>query len=514
VTEWLPRLVARIPVTVHAKLLAAFLAIVGLLIALGAVGLEVLSDVNRRAEDLVTLQRKIAAYRQLQHDTTGQLYGVAAALVNPDEATLEATLRQLNQFGYDLDRLQFVARDEVELLGRVREDYEEFIRVVTGVIGEIRAGRARAGRELQQTRAAPLADRLERLTNALVNKAEADMVASIETGQETYRASRWIVIGFAVGSIGLALVLGYAIAWSLVGPVKRMDASLREIAAGDFSRPAEVANRDELGALAANLNAMREELGRLYRQLDTANRHKSEFLASMSHELRTPLNAIIGFSEVLHERMFGELNAKQAEYVGDIRDSGRHLLSLINDILDLSKVEAGRMELEPGRFDLGVTLGQAVTLLRERAGRHAIALELAVDDGLGEVVADERKVRQVVLNLVSNAVKFTPEGGRVTVHARRVAGGVEIAVADTGVGIAPADQEAIFEEFRQVGTPAARQEGTGLGLALAKRLVELHGGRIRVESEPGRGSTFSFTLPQAPAPVPTAPTRPAPAGTA
>src|SRR3989454_12689053 len=346
-TSWLIGLVARIPVTVHAKLLAAFLAIVVLLITVGAVGLQTLSAVNRRAENLVQLQRKIAAYRQLQHDTTGQLYSVSAALLVPDERTLEATLRRLHQFGYDLDRLQFVARDEVELLGQVREDYDQFIKVVTRVIELIRAGKAAEGRELQQSQAGPLADRLERLTNELVNKAEADMVAGIEATEKSYTFSRSVVIGFAVGSIGLALVLGYAISWSVIGPVRQMDARLRDIAAGDFGGQLQIVNRDELGVLAANVNRMNRELGRLYQQLEAAMRHKAEFLANMSHELRTPLNAIIGFSEVLLERMFGELNPKQEEYLQDIMTSGRHLLSLINDILDLSKIEAGRMELEP-----------------------------------------------------------------------------------------------------------------------------------------------------------------------
>jgi CHASE3 domain sensor protein len=208
VTDWLPRLVARLPAGVHAKLLVAFLIIAGLLIIVGAVGLQVLSGVNRRAEDLVKFQRKIAAYRQLQHDATGQLYNVASALVRLDERTLEATLRQLNQFGYDLDRVVFVAQDEVALFGRVRQDYEEFIKVVTQVIELIRQGRGEAGRELQQTKAAPLADRLERLTNELVNKAEADMLASVEASHAAYVTSQKVVVGFAVGSILLALILG------------------------------------------------------------------------------------------------------------------------------------------------------------------------------------------------------------------------------------------------------------------------------------------------------------------
>jgi signal transduction histidine kinase len=248
-------------------------------------------------------------------------------------------------------------------------------------------------------------------------------------------------------------------------------------------------------ALAIQNARLFQEIADKSRQLEAASRHKSEFLANMSHELRTPLNAVIGFSEVLLQRMFGELNDKQDEYLKDIYASGQHLLSLINDILDLSKIEAGRMELAPAPFHLPTALENAVTLVRERAGRHGITLELDLDPGLGELVGDERKVKQVLLNLLANAVKFTLEGGRISLKAGRRDGAVAISVTDTGIGIAPEDQAAIFEEFRQVGSDEKRREGTGLGLTLAKKFVELHGGRIWVESEPGRGSTFTFTLP-------------------
>jgi two-component system, NtrC family, sensor kinase len=248
-------------------------------------------------------------------------------------------------------------------------------------------------------------------------------------------------------------------------------------------------------ALAIQNARLFKEIEDKSRQLEAASRHKSEFLANMSHELRTPLNAIIGFSEVLGERMFGALNEKQEEYLKDIHASGQHLLSLINDILDLSKIEAGRMELELTDFDLPATLDNALTLVRERAGRRGIALVLTVDERLAQVRADERKVRQVVLNLLSNAIKFTPEGGGIDVRAVPVDGMVEISVRDTGVGIAPEDQEAIFEEFRQVGTAAKKVEGTGLGLALSRKFVDLHGGRIWVTSQVGTGSAFTFTIP-------------------
>jgi signal transduction histidine kinase len=230
-------------------------------------------------------------------------------------------------------------------------------------------------------------------------------------------------------------------------------------------------------------------------ELVAASRHKSEFLANMSHELRTPLNAIIGFSEVLSDRMFGEVNDKQAEYLSDILESGRHLLALINDILDLSKIEAGRMEVEPTDFDLRAAIENSLVLVRERAHRRGITVGSTVDARLGMIRADERKVKQVLLNLLSNALKFTREAGRIDVQAVVRDGVAEISVTDTGVGIAPEDQEAVFEEFRQVGTTAKKVEGTGLGLSISRKFIELHGGRIRVKSQLGIGSTFAFTLP-------------------
>ena len=248
-------------------------------------------------------------------------------------------------------------------------------------------------------------------------------------------------------------------------------------------------------ALAIQNARLFREIAEKSRQLEVASQHKSEFLANMSHELRTPLNAIIGFSEVLTDRMFGDLNEKQEEYLKDIYASGTHLLSLINDILDLSKIEAGRMELELTNFDLPTAIDNALMLIRKRAGRRSITLQRYVDERLGEARADERKIRQVVLNLLSNAIKFTPEGGQIEVHAVPRDGSIEVSVTDTGVGIAPEDREAVFEEFRQVGTAEKKAEGTGLGLTLCRKFIELHGGRIWVKSQVGVGSTFTFTIP-------------------
>ncbi|MBA3652563.1 MAG: HAMP domain-containing histidine kinase [Actinobacteria bacterium] len=272
------------------------------------------------------------------------------------------------------------------------------------------------------------------------------------------RFATWFMV------VGTATAVGYFVSW-LVSSVRR---------------------------LAVSAHRSRQEAERVRAQLELVSHHKTEFVANMSHELRTPLNAVIGFSEVLEDELFGPLNERQRDYVSDILTAGRHLLALINDILDLAKVEAGHMEIELGPVPVREVLEQGITMVRERATSHGITLECEADDTVGEINADERKMRQVVFNLLSNAVKFTPDGGRVRASARRVDGHVEVAVADTGIGIPDAHRDRIFEEFEQAST---QHEGTGLGLALARRFVELHGGRIWVDSEPGEGSVFTVSLP-------------------
>jgi CheY-like chemotaxis protein/anti-sigma regulatory factor (Ser/Thr protein kinase) len=210
---------------------------------------------------------------------------------------------------------------------------------------------------------------------------------------------------------------------------------------------------------------------------------------------------VIGFSEVLLDRMFGDLNERQTEYVRDIWSSGRHLLELLNEILDLSKVEAGQMVLEPTSISIPVALESALSMVRERAANHAISLDLDLGPGVDVVEADELRFKQVVLNLVSNAVKFTPDGGKVTVSARRQDRDLVVAVTDNGPGIPEDERERIFESFQQGGRGAPKEEGTGLGLTLSRRIVQLFGGRLWLDSEEGRGSTFTFTLPAYPGDV-------------
>jgi signal transduction histidine kinase len=333
------------------------------------------------------------------------------------------------------------------------------------------------------------------------------------------KAAIWRTALLLVAFLVLAIATSVLLARRLVRPIESIQVAAAKIGSGALDERIEIASNDELGALAQEFNRMAAQLQESYagleqkvegrtqelasalaeldeksRELEAASLHKSQFLANMSHELRTPLNAIIGFSQVLREGMFGDVNAKQAEYLDDILSSGNHLLSLINDVLDLSKVEAGQIELDVSPFSLQEALESGVVMVRERATRDGVRITLEPTD-IGLVSGDERRVRQVVFNLLSNAVKFTPEGGHVDVRALQVNGEVQVSVADTGPGIAAEDVHRIFEEFQQTDAGLEQREGTGLGLALSKRLVELHGGRIWVDSEPGAGSTFVFTLP-------------------
>jgi signal transduction histidine kinase len=322
------------------------------------------------------------------------------------------------------------------------------------------------------------------------------------------RAAGLLVLGLVI-SAAASLVL----ARRMIVPIEALRATAARMGAGALDQRIDLRTGDELDDLADEFNGMTERLRESYatleqkvkdrtRDLAAANERlheatlaKSRFLANMSHELRTPLNAIIGFAEVLLERHAGPLDPKQDEYVRDIVDSGKHQLSLINDILDLSKVEAGRLELEPSALVLRDVATSAMALIREQAIKRGIRLELAIDPAIDEIRADERKLKQILVNLLANAVKFTPSKGEIRLTARPTEGWIEIAVRDTGRGISSDDQARIFEEFAQAKAGGFTEEGTGLGLTLAQRLVALHGGRIWVESEVGKGSTFTFTLP-------------------
>ena len=260
---------------------------------------------------------------------------------------------------------------------------------------------------------------------------------------------------------------------------------------------------DELRQAVANLKEEVTErkqaekgLAESMQAVEAANRAKSDFLANMSHELRTPLNSIIGFSEVMVDGIPGPVTDEQKEYLNDVLESGRHLLALINDILDLSKVEAGKLELEVNEFSIKDLLERSIIMFKEKAAKHHIVLKSEIHEDIGNIIADERKTKQVVFNLLSNAVKFTPDRGSVGITAHRTDKEVQITVWDTGIGIAEEDKDRIFQPFQQLeSTLTKKPEGTGLGLNLTKELVELQGGRIWLESKLGKGSKFHFMIP-------------------
>jgi signal transduction histidine kinase len=503
------RAVARLPAKLRTKLLASFLAIAALLVLVSLIGVRVLGQANSRSEGLKALQNHRAAYQALEgqativRDILALCAGGADAFkfanggkAPPASRTNRCLQSKSTVVKLTLDDLTASAQlgfkptsDEAPLVGTLKRDTRSLARVMDTITSS-----KRPSLRLQQ-RAEHLSNHLKSATDALAGRTTQKTRLLVAANRSSYQSSRNVFIGAAAGAVVLALLLGYFLSWSLVGPIQRIVGRLAAITSGDFSRHVEVANRDELGDLGSRVNQMNDELQRVYGELETASRHKSEFLANMSHELRTPLNAILGFSQVLQKNLFGELNEKQNEYVEDILSSGNHLLSLINDVLDLSKVEAGQIELEVASFSLREAVERGVVMIRERASKNGVALAAAVEPEAQVVTADERRIRQILFNLLSNAVKFTPAGGRIDVSAARVDGEIQVAVADTGSGIAAEDLDRIFEEFQQTGTGAKQQEGTGLGLALSKRLVELHGGRIWVESELGVGSRFVFTLP-------------------
>ena len=510
----LVRAVGRIPAGVHAKLLVAFGGVALLVVVLGALGLRLLGQSNERVDTLGTLQQRAFAYGKLRSDALyvrtlwaqnvgGDYYTVFPDLNREDfsadgpviDRLIKSAATQIPASTFP-DNLGFVPPPEDEVfLKRIRSTGRELSEVMRQIVDIDLVAPKRA--TSLRYRAELLTIDLSQHATELANTTRKRTNALIAENAGAYTSSRNLLVGAAAGTIVLALLLGFVLSWSLIGPIQRIDSRLAAIASGNFSGHVDVTNRDELGALAANVNRMNDELQRLYRELETASRHKSEFLANMSHELRTPLNAIIGFSQVLRDGLFGEVNAKQEEYLEDILTSGHHLLALINDVLDLSKVEAGQVQLELAPFSIEDALERGVSMVREQATKNGVHLTLHANGSLDVVTGDERRVRQVIFNLLSNAVKFTSAGGSVDVTATRANGEVRVSVADTGPGITEDDLGRIFEEFQQTEAGARQHEGTGLGLALSKRFVEMHGGRIWCDSEVGKGSTFVFTIPSA-----------------
>jgi signal transduction histidine kinase len=481
-----------------------------LVVAVAMLGLRLLGQSNERMATLGQFEERASAYGELRSDalhvrlllqenvnddfykvlTEGRLKDAASGARRVDLAIMNAVAEIPASTRPDI--IGFVPPPEDERrLREIRAKGAELSKVMEAITT---FAPERVPRSLR-IRAERMAVELNQYATELANETSARTDAVIAQNASAYGGSRNLFIGVAAGAIIVALLLGFVLSWSLIGPIQQIDARLAAIASGNFSGHVGVTNRDELGALAVNVNRMNDELRRVYKELETTSEHKSEFLASMSHELRTPLNAIIGFSQVLRERISGDINAKQEEYLDDILSSSNHLLALINEVLDLAKVEAGQVELHVAPFSLQDALERGISTVREQATSGGVQLTLHANGGPTIVTGDERRIRQVIFNLLANAVKFTPSGGRVDVTATHADGEARISVADTGGGIAADDLERIFEEFQQTELGARLHEGTGLGLALSKRFVEMHGGRIWCDSVVGTGSTFVFTLP-------------------
>ena len=506
----LVRWVARLRASVHSKLLGAFLLIALLLIAMGAMSLQSIASVARQSRLLDQARERVDASRQIEHALGLQMTFTRNALLVRDDATIESIFRENNRFHDTFDRLEAAAPpDQRETIQRLRNTQDKVMATVARIAALIREDKADEAMDVHLSEGYPLYREIATLVTRAVRNEEAGMRQLREGVETTYRRALLLTGSFAVASIILALGLGFVISWSFILPVRAAEGFLGQVAKGDFNASIDVANRDEFGALARQMNEMSRELHELYdaqrraahqlrvlnAELEQASRAKSNFLASMSHELRTPMNAILGFTEMIRDGLYGEIPPEIEEPVSDIHTCGKQLLGLINNVLDLSKIEAGHMELALGEYVVEDVVNTVKLSLRALAATKGLDLVTAVAPGLPLCVGDGKRITQCLMNLAGNALKFTREG-RVEIRVELQGESLLFAVADTGIGI-PADQvEHIFEEFRQADATVSRDfGGTGLGLSISRKLVELHGGRIWVESEAGKGSTFFFSIP-------------------
>ena len=506
----LVRRVARIRASVHAKLLGAFLLIALLLIAMAVMSLQAINSVARQSRLLDQAHQRVEDSRQIARTVGAQMNFIRNAVLLRDEATIESILRESDRFGNTLAVLdRSAASEEKEAIQRIREVHTQVLSTVGAVATLIRAGKVDEAMTLHLNESQPLYREVTSLVTRVVQSEEAEMARLRPQVAAASRKALWLMGGFAAASIFLALLLGFVISWSFILPVREAEGFLAHVTKGDFSTSIDVPNRDEFGALAARMNAMSRELHqlnedqrraaqqlqRLNAELEQASRAKSDFLANMSHELRTPMNAILGFTEMIVDGVYGDVPPEIREPVADINTCGRQLLRLINDVLDLSKIEAGRMELALDAYSVEDVVNTVKTSLRSLAAEKGLDFVTVVQPDMPICHGDAKRITQCLVNLAGNALKFTREG-RVEIGAEIRDGALLFRVSDTGIGIAASQLGHIFEEFRQVDATITREfGGTGLGLSITKKFVELHGGRIWVESEAGKGSTFFISMP-------------------
>jgi len=506
----LVRAVARIRASVHVKLLAGFLLITLLFIAMTAVSLRMVAETARQTDLLDQAHERVGWSRQIEHALAMQMHFTSMALLAQADGSVSLILRENNRFNDTLARLETAApSEERALIQAIRGSQEDAMATVADIANAVRDRRLADAMTALRTRQEPTYQKIEGLVGSLV-AAEETRMASLRDSIAAARArSLRLMAGFAVAAVVVALIGGFVISWSFILPVREAHVFLSEVAEGRFGGTIVVPNRDEFGALAERMNWMSHELHRLddeqrvaaetlrglNERLALASRAKSEFLANMSHELRTPLNAILGFTEIMLDELYGEVPPSLREPLVDIQTNGRHLLRLINDVLDLSKIEAGRLELGVSEYSVQEIVDVVHASLKSLAFEKGLTFGARVPPEIPPARGDGRRLTQCLLNLAGNALKFTRQG-RVEIDVRLDDGWLTYRVTDTGIGIPKEEVENIFAEFRQVDTTITREYGgTGLGLSITKRLVEMHGGRIGVESELGKGSTFFFTVP-------------------
>jgi len=500
--------VARVPASVHTKLLVAFLVITGLFITMAGVSLQTISRTAEQSRKMHAAHERVEWSQQIDHTLARQMHYTALALLLRDEAAVARILRENNRFNDALARLEAAGTaEERDLIQQIRARQDGVMEAVADIANAIRDGRLDEATARLLGRQERAYQEIEALVGRLVEIENGQMTSLKEAVEEANFRSIFLTACFAALAIVLALLCGFIISWSCLLPLRKAQEFLGAVGAGDFGATITVQNRDEFGAQAARMNRMSAELRRLAdqqhqaaaslrqlnAQLEQASRAKSEFLANMSHELRTPMNAILGFTEMMRDGLYCEIPPEMEEPLADIQTNGRHLLGLINDVLDLSKIEAGRMELAREEYLVHDVVESVRVSLRSLAVERGLEFAASLPADLPVAYGDAKRIRQCLMNLAGNALKFTRQG-RVEIGVEQHGDELVYRVTDTGIGIPKEDLEKVFDEFRQVDATGAGG-GTGLGLSISRKFIEMHGGRIWVDSELGVGSTFWFAVP-------------------
>jgi signal transduction histidine kinase len=508
-TGWLRPVVDAVAGTsagVHRKLLFGFLAGALLLVGMAILSLLVIGRMNERVGELNHLQEKTSRAQQMLYAVTAQSHFRAMALLTHEDKYNTQIAEAKNTFIDLLDQMERADPAEANFFREVRATNDGFSASSARTLALYEAGDIRAATRVHLEEEHPASHVLEAAMRNLITEAEQQMVQARGAFESDRILLTSAVVAFSASSVVVALILGFVFSWPIILPVRKMQRALAAVTRGDFTQRVEVPNRDEFGSLARDLNETSERLAQQFEDqralghqleltnasLKRASEAKSRFLANVSHELRTPMNAILGFTDALLAGVDGPLNPEQSESLGWVQKGGRDLLGLINEILDLSKIEAGKLTLDPQPFDPQELVESVVAQHRSLAAQKGISFAWLDAGAPTEVVLDRQRVRQILVNLFGNALKFTSDGEVQVETSGAADSSFMVSVRDTGRGIEADQHEAIFEEFRQA---EGGEGGTGLGLAISRRLARAMGGDITLESEPGHGSLFVLRLP-------------------